>query len=62
VHDTGGFWNSSLGCIILASSKLYQNEFKPLLLRAKDVHKKLNINFSLFVINNKTLKEIKNEF
>jgi hypothetical protein len=58
VHDTGGFWNSSLGCVILADSKQYQNEFKPLLLRAKDVHKKLNLNFSLFVINHKTLKRL----
>ena len=58
VHDTGGLWNSSLGCIILADLNLYKNEFKPLLLRAKQVHTKLNLNFSLFVINHKTLETL----
>jgi len=58
VHDTGGFWNSSLGCIILEDLKLYRDEFKPLLLRAKEIHKKLGLNFSLFVINHKTLKTL----
>ena len=58
VHDTGGFWNSSLGCVILADSNQYQQEYKPLLLRAKEMHKKLALNFSLFVVNHKTLEKL----
>lgn len=31
IHDNGGLWNSSLGCVILESSNEYQDTFKPLL-------------------------------
>lgn len=60
VHDSGGFLNSSLGCIVIAYDKQsqYQTEFKPLLLSAKQFHKKLNLKFSLFIINYKTFKNL----
>ena len=63
VHDAGRFWNSSLGCIIISYENewQYKAEFKPLLERAKPIHKKLGINFTLFLINNKTLEKIMNE-
>lgn len=35
IHDRGGFFNSSLGCIILGSEEEYRNEYKPLLLRSE---------------------------
>lgn len=63
VHDAGRFWNSSLGCIIIAfeNNLQYKSEFKPCLERAKSVHKKLGINFTVFLINHKTLRRLKNE-
>lgn len=36
IHDTGGFWNSSLGCVILESDSDYKNVFKPLLKRVSN--------------------------
>ena len=31
IHDNGGLWNSSLGCVILESKDSYNNFLKPLL-------------------------------
>lgn len=31
IHDNGGFWNSSLGCVILESEDEYKESYKPLL-------------------------------
>lgn len=63
VHDAGRFWNSSLGCIIISyeNNRQYKTEFKPVLERAKPVHKKLGINFTVFLINHKTLENILNK-
>jgi hypothetical protein len=60
VHDAGRFWNSSLGCIIIAfeNNWQYEAEFKPCLERAKSIHKKLGINFTVFLINSKTLGKL----
>lgn len=60
VHDAGRFWNSSLGCIIISyeNNWQYEAEFKPCLERAKPIHKKLGINFTVFLINSKTLNEL----
>lgn len=59
VHDPGKFWNSSLGCIIISfeTRERYTKEFKPTLLRAKQVHAKLKLKFSVFLINYQTLKQ-----
>ena len=35
IHDSGGFFNSSLGCTILASDDSYQSMFRPLLKKVK---------------------------
>lgn len=59
IHDTGGFWNSSLGCVILALKAQYL-EYKQILLRAKTVYGKKAI--SVFVINRSYLKESGNDF
>lgn len=53
IHDTGGFWNSSLGCVILALKAEYQ-EFKQMLLRIKSIYGKKPV--SVFVINRSFLK------
>lgn len=36
IHDNGGFFNSSLGCVILENSNEYKNVFKPLLSRVSN--------------------------
>jgi len=36
IHDTGGYFNSSLGCVILESDSEYKNVFKPLLKRCSN--------------------------
>jgi hypothetical protein len=59
LHDTGGFWNSSLGCVILALKAQYQ-EFKQLLLRTKLFYGKKAI--SVFVINRSFLKSNNTNF
>jgi hypothetical protein len=52
IHDTGGFWNSSLGCVILESDDEYKNVFKPLLRRV------INKNsIPVAVINQRYFKE-----
>ena len=48
IHDTGGFFNSSLGCVILESGSEYKNVFKPLL---KRVSNKNNIPVAVFNID-----------
>lgn len=35
-HDNGGFWNSSLGCTIIANMSTYKKYFKPALIRVKE--------------------------
>ena len=58
-HDTGGFWNSSLGCAVIANDKTYQVYFKPAL---KDLKKrKLDRNIPLYVINDKEFIKIAND-
>jgi len=37
IHNPAQYWNSSLGCVILANDNDYKNEFKPLLNEAKTV-------------------------
>lgn len=63
VHDAGNFWNSSLGCIIIAyeNNWQYKAEFKPVLERAKSAHQKLGINFSVFLINIRTVQLLTGE-
>jgi len=52
IHDTGGFWNSSLGCVILENDDEYKNVFKPLLRRV------INKNsIPVAVINQRYFKE-----
>lgn len=53
IHDTGGFWNTSLGCVILASMDDYKNVFKPLLKRAKNQN-----NIPVYVINQYFLQSV----
>lgn len=36
LHNSAGFWNSSLGCVILESEDDYKNVFKPLLNRVSN--------------------------
>ena len=58
-HDTGGFWNSSLGCAVIANDSTYRNYFKPAL---KDLKaRKLDRNIPLYIINYKEFIELANE-
>lgn len=52
IHDTGGYFNSSLGCIILESDSEYKNVFKPLLKRCTNSN-----NIPVVVINQDYFKE-----
>ena len=38
IHNSAGFFNTSLGCVVLASEDSYLNEFRPLLRRVQKIN------------------------
>jgi len=53
IHDTGGYFNSSLGCVILESDSEYKNVFKPLLKRCSNPN-----NIPCLIVNEDYFKDI----
>lgn len=43
IHNSAGFFNSSLGCVILADEKRYTQVFRPLLREAKTISNKIPV-------------------
>lgn len=59
IHDTGGFFNSSLGCVILANDDSYNKMFKPLLTEVKKYQKNVPVSLldrnTFFLLTSKIL-------